>query len=199
MIISLIFGLGSVIFSFYLRTKDQDYKYLPILYLSIGFIFTVSSLVWILRLEPIIGVIIFFGGMISILISSIIFRKQIRKENVDRMVKKLKRIDSEEKIKVLDFFMGKFAYKLMLKKGVKYTAKTRAVVLAIGVSLPLILFFRFSGHYNFCFLTVYFIIYFSLLSIFGYHFSKNIYEDAYNEYHEKYSDDDLFSDSSDFK
>ncbi len=140
-----------------------------------------------------IGAIVFFGGILSILVFSIIFRKQIKKENVDRMVNKLKRIDSEEKIKIMDFFMGKFAYKLLLKKGVKYTAKTRAVVLAIGVSLPMILFFRFSRNYNFCFLTVYFIIYFSLLSIFGYHFSKNIYEDVYNEYYEKYSDDELFN------
>ena len=115
------------------------------------------------------------------------------------MVKKLKRIDSGEKIKILDFFIGKLTYKLLLKKGVKYTAKTRAIVLAIGVSLPFILFYQFYTHYNFCFLSVYFIIYFPLFSIFGYYISKNIYEEVYNEYYKKYSDDDIFSDQSDFK
>lgn len=196
---ALIFGIGAIIYSFILRYKNPDYRFLPISYFSLGFVFSGFSIVYLLDFEPMIGVIVFFGGMLSILLYSIIFRKQIKKENVDLMVNKLKKIDSGEKIKVLDFFIGKFVYKLLLKKGVKYTAKTRTVVLGIGVSIPMILFQQFYGYYSTCFLLIYFLVYFSLFSIIGYHISKNIYEDVYNEYHQKYSDDEFYSDSFDLK
>lgn len=194
----VIFGIVSVIYGILLKSRNPDYQSLPFNYIFLGVVFTISSIFYLLNLNPILIAITFFGGMITIISITLIFRKKIEQERSDHIIKRLKKIDKDEKIKIFDIYRRIFIYKLMLKKGPKYAAK----VITLTTSLPLatILTINYYIHdYTFYFLVINFILAFSIYSLLFYTFMKSLFEETYDKYNQKYSDEKLFDDSFDYR
>ena len=142
-------------------------------------------------LDPIIFVIIFFGGMITIILITLIFRKGVKNERSDHIIKRLKKIDEDEKIKISDIYKRTLIFKLMIKKGPKYAAK----VLTLTTGLPIAIILTINHNIydsSLSFLIINFLLSFSIFSFIFYTFMKSLFEETYDKYNQKYSDDDLF-------
>ncbi len=172
-----------------LRSK-KDYVFLPLSYIGIGAVFTISSILYLLSLKSLI-IISFFGGMMAVLLFMSILKNKLRKERVQLITHRLKKIDQDERIKLSDIFKRKLIHKLILKNGPKFAAKVLTVFIGLCFCLSLTFFYSLRMNTSISFILVNIVISFTIFSLFFYFIIKRLFEDTYDNYSKKYSNDDF--------
>ncbi len=180
-VMGLIFAGYGILF----RKRHPEYKILSRNFVFLGLFFFLFGVLYLaaemFHLSPFYPALFFFGGMIIFLIYLLIIRKKVNKERTDYLVKRLKRIDRDEKIKITDILGRKLYLKLLLKKGPDYTAKILSLTVSLVIASTLVIINYLSGTET-CFLVFYFAFAFVIHWIIFYFLNRKIARKTYDKY-----------------
>ncbi len=189
LIILFVFGIGLFIYRIPLFWDEQKNKLFNDNLFMLGLISSSFSGVILLIYFLQISALFFFLWLIFFVVLLLTYDPEKDEKSIQRFVKKLKKVEKNEKIKIWDLFTGKMIYKLILQRGPEYAAKVFSlqyfIVFFLSFNLTMYLISDMKPAYMLCNLSLFAV----LASVSIYPKQKKLYEIYLENYEEPYTED----------